>query len=150
MLLFEWRNSLTYQTYPSLAKGSHIRKFSSDDYFLNTSLSSSLFEYGLVLEATQAFTHHQRGSIDNLRATLRYLILDDIAGDPVSLTAGLSYIQPFDWSLKDISSFHHGRIEGEWFLSLGKERACGEIWINRWWTVAAIGFADRQARLGCV
>ncbi len=143
MLVFEWRNSLTYQTYPSVAKGSHTRKFSSDDYFINTSLSTSVYEYGLELEANQAFTSCQKGSIDNLSATLRYVILDDIAGDPLSFTAGLSYIQPFYWSLKDISSFHHGRVEGELFVSLGKEKACGEIWIHRWWTVGAVGLADR-------
>lgn len=143
MYVFEWRNSLSYQTYPSIAKGRHIRKFSSDDCFLNTSLASSKDEYGLELEAAEAFTRSQRGSIDNLRASLRYSILDDIAGDPISLTAGSSYIQAFNWSVKDISSFHHGKYEGELFVSIGKEHAWGEVWVNRWWTAAVIGMAEK-------
>lgn len=143
MYVFEWRNSAIYQTYPFVAKGSHPEKFSGDDYFLHTSVCTSRYEYGLELEAIQAFTHCQKGAIDNLKATLRYAVLDDIAGDPLSLTLGMSYIQPFAWSLKDVSSFHHGRIEGEWFVSVGKEMSCGETWINRWWSMAGIGLADR-------
>lgn len=143
MLEFEWRNSVFYQTYPEVASGSHFKKKSSDDYFLNTSLSTSYMEYGLELEATEAWTKRQSGDIDNLKATLRYVWLDDIAGDPISLTSGLSFTQSFVPSLHDISSFHHGRREFELFLSLGKEKACGEVWVRRWWTVLGCGIAER-------
>ena len=91
----------------------------------------------------QASTRRQRGGIDHLRATGRYIVLDDVAGDPISLTAGLSYIESFIPGLHDVSSFHHGRAEGELFLSVGKERRAWASWIRRWWAAGAIGIGDR-------
>lgn len=143
MLEFEWRNEFFYQTYPSVSIGSHHKKHSSDDLFLTTSLSSSFMEFGVELEATQASTHRQRGGIDHLRGTVRYVWLDDVAGDPISLTSGVSFIQSFVPSLQDISSFHHGRSETELFVSLGKETPCGEVWLRRWWGVIGAGLAER-------
>lgn len=143
MLEFDWRNEFFYQTYPSVSVGNHRKKHSSDDLFLTTSLSTSVMEYGIELEATQASTHRQSGGIDNLRGTLRYVWLDDVAGDPISLATGFSFIQSFVPSLKDVSSFHHGRSETELFVSLGKETPSSEIWMRRWWTVMGAGIAER-------
>ncbi len=143
----EWRNSMRYQTYHHLLHGKKALPYASDDQFIDSSLSTAIFEYGIELELVCAHTRKQRG-IDQFKITGRYVWMDDIAGDPLSLTSGFSFIESFEPSLHDPSSFHHGRGEGELFLSLGKEFNPGynddELdilgeWHARGWGVLAIG-----------
>jgi hypothetical protein len=141
---FELRSSLLYQKYHWLSLGSHLKKHKSNDFFLKASLNyTSPHDYGLEIEAEEAWTRFQRGDIDHFKLTGRYVWLDDIAGDPLSLTTGFSLIQAFRHSLKDVSSFHHGRKEGELFLSIGKETPWETMWGSRWYSMAGIGIADR-------
>lgn len=138
---FEFRPSLTYQGYRSLASSAHQQKYSSDDFFLNASLSNSAPSMGVELEALGARTRRQKGDVDQIKLTGRYVWLDDITGDPLSVVSGLSYIQAFHHSLKDVSSFHHGLCEAEFFVSIGKELARDCEWNSRWWGVFGIGSA---------
>lgn len=141
---FELRSSLMYQDYTWLSTGSHLKKYSSNDVFLNASLGGALPSgFGLEAEITQARTRHQKGDIDQFKATGRYVWQDDIAGDPLSVTPGLSLIYALPYSLKDVSSFHHGRAEAELFLSIGKETPVETMWGSRWWSMLGIGMADR-------
>jgi len=142
MLVFDWRNTLLYQNYSEIDSDNHLKNDSANDLFLTTSLSTSVLDFGLQIEATQAFTHRQQGSLDNLGATLKYVYWDDVAGDPFSITLGLSLIQAFRWSVHDISAFHHGKAESELFVSVGKETACLDEWTYRWSSTAALGLAD--------
>jgi hypothetical protein len=140
---FELRGSLLYQGYAWLSSGPHLKKYSSNDVFLNASLSNAIPDFGLEIEATQARTRRQKGDLDQLKITGRYVWQDDVAGDPLSLTTGLSFIYATPYSLRDVSSFHHGRAEGEVFLSIGKESPLETMWGSRWWNVLGIGLADR-------
>ena len=140
---FELRSSLLYQDYTWLSSNSHLKKHASNDFFLNVSLINTIPQVGFEIEAVTASTKKQNGDFDHLKATGRYVWYDDIAGDPVSLTGGLSLIYDSPKALRDVSSFHHGRGEGEFFLSLGKENPEETIWRSRWWGMAGIGIADR-------
>ncbi len=143
-LEFEWNSTLRFQAFQDLAAGSHRFPYASDDFFLTTSLAlAAKPDFSLDVEATAARTRRQSGSIDQIRLNGRIVWLDDIVGDPVTLTTGAGFIQAFDWSLKDKSSFHHGRSEAEIFLSVGKEWAQGDQWISRAWAMAALGSAAR-------
>lgn len=144
-LEFEWRNSLLYQSYSKIASGSHLCSHSSDDFFITTSLSNSVGEISLELEATAAHTRRQSWGIDQLRATGRYMWMDDLLGDPFSLTIGATFTQSFVSSLKDVSSFHHGRSEAELFLSVGQDESLEltMTWASRWWGVLGMGCAER-------
>lgn len=117
---------------------------SSNNYFFDASASlTATPTFSVELEAELAKTSRQTWGVDHLKATGRYVLWDDIAGDPLSVTLGLSLIQAFQPSLRDISSFHHGISEAELFLSFGKETAQGEEWVRRWWGFGAIGIASR-------
>lgn len=142
---FERRFSLAYQGYDRLASDSHLKRYSSNDCFLNVSLCNSRPDpaMGLEFEVTQARTRRQRGDIDQIKMTGRYVWQDDIAGDPLSLTTGLSYIQAFQSSLKDVSSFHHGLYNAEGFISIGKESSDEALWDSRWWSILALGIAEQ-------
>lgn len=139
---FEFRPSLMYQGYRSLSSSAHDQRYSSDDFFLNASLCNALPSIGLELEVLGARTRRQRGDVDQAKLTGRYVWLDDIAGDSISLVSGLSYIQAFQHSLKDVSSFHHGTSEAEMFLSIGKEYTQESDWKARWWGVLGFGAAS--------
>lgn len=143
-LEFEWRSALRYQYIHDLSSRSHLESYLSNDWFASTGLSfAAKPNFSLDVEGVAAWTRKQHGAIDQIRLNGRYVWLDDIAGDPVSLTTGASFIQSFSWSLKDISSFHHGRSEAELFFSVGKEWAKGEAWLSRLWAMGALGAAER-------
>lgn len=142
---FEERATLRYQRYSKLASGRHFKKYSSNDVFLNFSLLNTLPD-PLVsgeIEFSQAKTRKQRGQLDFIKATGRYLLQDDVAGDPISAVLGLSYIQAFSNSLKDVSSFHHGLYNSELFVSIGKEHSQDANWDSRWWLMGALGIAEK-------
>lgn len=142
-LEFESRTSLLYQDYTAISSGPHIERHTANDLFLNISLSNTLFDFLIEFEATEARTRRQRGDIDQLKVTGRYVWQNDIIGDPFSFATGVSFIECFQSSLKDLSSFHHGRSEAEFFCSFGKETPQETTWISRWWGIAGIGVADR-------
>lgn len=142
---FELRSNLKYQGSAWLDAGSNLKKYQANNVFLNLSLCNAIPDpaCGIEFEVTEARTKIQRGKIDHLKLTGRYLWQDDIAGDPYSLITGLSYIQAFKKSLNDPNSFHHGLYQAEFFVSLGKESADGCLWGSRWWGIFALGIAEQ-------
>lgn len=142
---FELRSSLLYQKYHWISSESHLKKHFSNDFFLNASLSNAIPDpdIGGELELTQAGTRQQKGDLDQIKLTGRYLWLDDVAGDTLSLTIGFSYAQAFKHSLRDVSSFHHGFNNAEFFVSIGRENPEESVWGSRWWSMFAIGMAER-------
>lgn len=138
---FEFRPFLIYQGYSHLSTGSSSEKYSSNDLFLNLSLTNSVELFGLEAEILGAKTRHQKYDVDQIKLTGRAILQDDISGDPIGLIAGLSFIQAFRPSVYDVSSFHHGFSEAEIFLSVGKENSLGMDWISRWWAIFALGTA---------
>lgn len=137
-LEFEWRNHFRYQQ-------SKLKNHLFHDLFLNVSLSNAYQDLGLELEMTAANTFYQRGKLDQLKMTGRYVILDDLLQDFVSLTAGLSLTQAFHHSLYDKSSFHHGYHEGEIFLASGKEWSFSQNWHSRLWGVVGLATAINRS-----
>ncbi|MBA2367618.1 MAG: hypothetical protein H0V82_01165 [Candidatus Protochlamydia sp.] len=141
---FEWRTVLRFQKFDHLACPNSLCKYRSNDLFLSTSLSVAVKpQFSLELEAVAASTRRQSGGIDHIRINGRYVWLDDIAGDPLTLTFGGGFIQGFNRSFKDKSSFHHGHSEVELFLSAGKECTKGMRWISRGWGMLGIGCAEK-------
>lgn len=134
--------SVTYQNYSDISSGSHLKKDSASDFFISESLANSKDDMGLEIEIVEACSRKQKGDLDHIEFTGRYVWLDDVAGDPISLTQGISYIVALRSSVHDISSFHHGRNEMECFLSVGKETPKEDYWESRWWGFFALGIAD--------
>ncbi len=73
----------------------------------------------------------------------RYLWLDDIVGDPISLASGLSARLTSSKSLKDISCPSHAVLDFELNFSLGKELEASNNWLFRFWGFGAVGHANR-------
>jgi hypothetical protein len=141
----EARTAIAYQTYRDIDSGGRLVRHPSDDYFLHGSLSS-FFGYeelwAAEIEAVLADKRHHHFNLDSIRLTGRYLLADDVRGDPLSIVVGVTAVQSLAISVNDISSFHHSKWEGECHLSLGRETASGKGWMSRWWLLTAIGTAD--------
>lgn len=143
-LEYELRSNLIYQHYSSLTSGSRTHHYPSDDLFFNLSLANSPYpEIDIEAEVMLAKTRHKSNFVDSVRLTGRYLWLDDVAGDPLSLTTGITLTNAFKGGLQDVSSFHHGLVEAEFHTAIGKEYSSCEVWDNRFWLVGAVGIADR-------
>lgn len=143
-LEFEWRNTVRYQNYSDVASPYRLEHYASQDLFIETSLINAVYpSFAPELELVVARTSQQNWCVDCFRLSGRYMLSDDIAGDSISFTPGFTLTQDFQGSLHDISSFHHGRSEAEAFISVGKERACLENWVSRWWAVFGMGVAER-------
>lgn len=140
----EFQSYFTYlhQQYCKVNEGTRSIYWRSKDDFYSAGLELAYDDFCGELEFTFSGTKRHHLGPDNAKATLRYQVLDDIIGDPVSLVAGVTVTQVFALSLKDISTFHHGGIEGEFHLSVGKECADWDVWSSRWWVVGGIGVGD--------
>lgn len=81
----------------------------------------------------------QRGFFfDYGKWTVRYLLMDDVVGDPVSMTVGGSLTFPSATSIRDIGTFHLGSVNLELHTAIGKEITCGYDWAWRMWALGAI------------
>lgn len=95
------------------------------------------------IEVNMASTQKLLFGFDDLRLMGRYRWFDDVIGDPVTLTTGVTLIKPTHHSLRDPDLFHHGTFEGEAHAAVGKEWSYQQYWTARLWGVGAFGMANR-------
>ncbi len=142
----EIRATVLYQNYHSIsAPHHHAHKRNENDRFTTFSAAYPFRRYCGEFEVTSANTRHQKYRWDNFRVTGRHQWASEIDGDPLSMVAGLTLTEPLSRALHDISSFHHGHLEGEIHFSLGKKYGypqCCKDYLYRWWNVIGFGIAD--------
>lgn len=144
-LEFLMRYDVSYLGYHHVNSRGNLKKKGDDAIFADASLSVAGFDL-LAIEAELLFAktkRHRNFGVEAPRLTIRYLALDDILGDPVSMTLGFTFTAPVKASRHDISEFHFGRFEYELHAALGKETPYRETWQSRWWAVLFAGVADR-------
>lgn len=148
---FELQPSLLYAfQYYSTLKDDHLKDDHSDqrcpskDHFLDlhnsvTWMQEWQFSFGYSLAQTSRyrFLHGNRFSLE-----ARYLLLDDVIGDPVSLYVGIKGLQNSSQARHDPSILCHGSIGAELEVAVGKEWAAMTDWSRRSWAKLALGAAD--------
>ena len=140
------RTTLQTQLYQSIDTRCGTVKRPAGNFFLDLELYTTLWpNWSVELEARTAATRHRTFGWDSLSFTGRYLWMDDVVGDPVSLTTGVTVYKVFRPARRDLSVFHHGGIECELHTAVGKEVSCGEFWESRGWGVVGIGVGDLGA-----
>ena len=143
--MFELQSRATAmgQFYHSIQTKEGRRHKPAGNFFLDLELFTTLLQqWSVEIEAIAAQTRHRSFGFDSLSLTGRYLWLDDVIGDPLSLTTGITVYKVFKPSRKDLSIFHHGGIEGELHAAIGKETSCHAYWKSRAWLVAGLGIGD--------
>lgn len=73
----------------------------------------------------------------------RYRLLDDIAGDPISLVFGANVRQACDHFLTDVSTPYAAVFNAELSCSVGKEWSENGMWTMRTYGLATLGQANR-------
>lgn len=141
-LEIETRGAFQLQAYNTISSENHSVRCPASDLFFDLSAGSSFNDIAGELEAIATDSRYTRFGMDCIKLTGRYRWLNDIIADPVSLVTGFSVAQVFKPGLRNLSSFHHGGIEGELHLSVGRENSYMQFWTSRYWGVAGVGIAD--------
>jgi hypothetical protein len=138
----ELRCATTYQTYSKVQAASTEFSGDSNDFFLDLSVAGSPF-YPITAEAELALakTENRGYGIGDVKLTGRLLLMNDIVGDLFSLMGGVTFIYAPDATVNDPGTPHHGNIELEGHLSIGKELAEGKVWNHRMWALVGGGYA---------
>ena len=131
-----------YQTYREIDTPAKDLFYKSNDQMLDASISSSYDVYALELEVFSADTKAHTYFFDSVRLTARYQLTDDVIDDPFSSTIGVNFNQVSTKGLEDIGLFHHGQVEGELFIAVGKEFAPKDFWVKRSYAVLGLGAGD--------
>lgn len=132
-----------FQSYRSVNASHTHGRYSSNDHFVDCTLSFAKEPFSYQLEMEFANTKKRNFDWDHISAMGRYLWLNDDIGEPFSLVTGLTLSRAWREAVNDISSFHHGRNELFFHVSLGKQEIKGSQWLSRWWAMWGIGIADR-------
>lgn len=140
-LEIELRGSALLQYFRSIATPVKPARYHSFGQFYTLSSATSFDRIGAELELILAKTPARSFGFDNFRFTGRYIALDDVIGDPVSLTIGATLTGAGKRAVYDISSFHHGIFEIEAHAALGREVPCERFWVSRWWGLFGCGTA---------
>ncbi len=90
-----------------------------------------------------AETSAQSFNVRSLAIQARYLWLDDIVGDRVTLTTSANLRFTPTHALHDVSCPSHANMDFEVNLSLGKEFEVTQSWLFRTWGFASVGHANR-------
>lgn len=144
-LEFQLQGSYAHQFYNQLHIAHTPVSYRSRDDFYRGSLQFAYSRFCAEYEMMFAKTKRQDFDMAANCLTLRFQPMDDISGDIVSLVIGVTGRQVFSSALHDISLFHHGRVEAELNLSVGKENSTFRSWSSRWWAEAGIGIGDQGA-----
>ncbi len=94
------------------------------------------------IELNLAKTQSKDYGFEAIKAACRYQLLNDLTGDPVSLTGGLITSLSTPSRVKDLSSIEHGVFETEAYLSLGREFAYHDRSYYKVWALAKGGIAS--------
>lgn len=136
------RGDVIMQAYNHVDAHHGSKKRNEFDTFFDLSASMALWEtIAAELEVIALQSRHRSG-MDAIRFTGRYLWMNDVIGDPVSLTTGITLSSIFPPVRKNIASFDHGGFAGEAHIAVGREVSCMQFWTSRVWGVFAVGLAD--------
>lgn len=140
---FEFQTDFIYSQYAKIEGALVQPAYSYNNYVTDAALSVALTpKIDVEVELDMARTPHQTYGFRSAALQGRYLFLDDIAGDLLSLNVGLNTRAVTGRSVRDVSSPYASYWNGEATLSLGKEFTKDSNWKTRGYVLGAIGLAN--------
>jgi len=94
------------------------------------------------VELDLAKTQKKEYGFDAVKAACRYRLMNDLAGDPVSLTAGLTTSLSTPSRVKDMSTLQHGVLDTTLQLAVGREFVIHAGDYYKAWALAYSGLAS--------
>lgn len=141
---FDFESAFTYSRYRKVEGASKQLKGASNDYdiFLDLGFTPAA-AVDVRAEIEFAETPRQPFNWRSAAMQARYQWLDDISGDPVSLTTGFNFRGVPKHSLRDVSCPYASSANFELTVSIGKEWSVGPEWVMRTYGYATVGMANR-------
>jgi hypothetical protein len=141
---FQLRAAYSYRYYPSVDRAVNPTSYSSHDHIGDINLGVSPHpNWDVQAELNVAKTDRLSFGIQRVGLQGRYLWLNDVAGDPVSLTTGLSLFFVPTRNMDDVSSPYHAQGNAELGMAVGKEIDHVFDWICRFYAFLGAGIANR-------
>ncbi len=100
-------------------------------------------EWSLDSDLQVAGTTKEEFNFRSVALQARYLWLDDIVGDRISLATGANVRFTNTASLRDVSCPSHANFDFEFNVAFGKEFDVSNYWAWRFWGYGAVGHANR-------
>lgn len=144
-LEFDFHSAYLWRHYSNVDNGYNPTKYSSTDQMLDVEFANSLTKWNMQLGMNFADTEKHDWSYLSTAGYLRYLILDDVAGDSVSWTVGTLVRSVNGHMLDDVSIPYHAHLNFEFITALGKEWSHLYAWLMRSYAVLGAGIGNRGA-----
>lgn len=138
--------SYTYSYYPSVEGSVKPSRYSSHNQLLQFDLGVSFPpNWDGQIEAQFASTRKNDWGSRSAAMQLRYLVLDDVAGAPVSLTIGGNIRFVPSRNLRDPSCPYHSHFNMEVGAGIGKEIDRVFNWLYRIYGYVGLGIANHDS-----
>lgn len=143
-LEFHFLGSYAYSFFEKVQKGvpQLENTFQSNVGYVGLDFSPTP-EWSIDTDLQVAGTTKEDFNFRSFALQARYLWLDDIIGDKVSLATGANARFTNTASLRDVSCPYHAHFDFELNFSLGKEFDISDYWAWRIWGYGAVGQANR-------
>ena len=142
--LIEITPCYTYGYYPRINLDGTNRPRSTHYHVSGISVAISPFpDWSVEAESTAASSDRRGYALEDYRITARYLVYNDVIGDPVSLYIGTTVKKATRAGQRDRSTLHHGEMNYEGHVAIGKEFICRQFWTSRLWNAWTVGIANR-------
>ncbi|MCK4934388.1 MAG: hypothetical protein KAR79_02260 [Simkaniaceae bacterium] len=138
--------SYAYSYYPSVAGGVKPSHYSSHNQLISYDLGVSFLEkWDTQIEVEFARSSKLDWGARSGAMQVRYLVLDDVAGDFISLTVGGNLRWVPSRNLRDVSCPYHSHFNAELGVGLGKEIDRVFNWLYRVYGYMGVGIANHGA-----
>ena len=138
--------SYAYSYYPTVEGGIKPSHYSSQNQLLSLDLGVSFLpNWDGQIETEFAWTSKQDWGARSSAVQVRYLVCDDVAGAPVSLTIGSSLRWVPSRNLRDVSCPYHSHFNIEVGAGIGKEIDRIFNWLYRLYGYVGVGIANHGA-----
>lgn len=140
---FNLRSAYSYRYYPSV---SQARPYRSHDHRIDFNLGVQFWpNWEMQLETDFLRSHRLGWGTEAVGLQVRHLFLDDVAGDPISLSVGVQGYYIPTRSLRDVSVPYHAQGNFELGAAIGKEIDRTYNWLFRFWGFLGVGEGNRGA-----
>lgn len=138
------RSSYSYRYYPSVNQAINPSSYHSHDQLIDLNLGVQFWpNWEMQIAGDFSSTRKLNWGGQRVGVQLRYLLLDDIIGDPISLTLGGQLFFVPTRNIRDVSSPYHSQGNLELGIAVGKEIDSTFHWLWRFWGFLGGGIANR-------
>lgn len=138
-----FRPSYFASYYPSIEGSVNPLSYNSWNQLLNVNMGmNTMAQFDTQIEVEFFNTKKINPTLLSVGAMGRYLLLDDVEGDPLSLSIGISARYVPDHALRDPFDPYHNIVNFESHIACGKEIDRLHFWVNRFYGIACVGIAN--------